>query len=103
MKGTLNASGNWSKGGGAGLFEDPSEAGDSDNRRKERLKARIAGIREALQKARANVQEIKCSVTYRTMTESTDWFALFERQAEVLDQEIESLCEILEGFTDDDA
>jgi hypothetical protein len=91
------------KRGEAGLFEDPSEAGDGDDRRKERLKARIAGIREALQKASGNVQEIKCSVTYRTMTESTDWLALFEKQAEVLDQEIESLCETLEGVTDDDA
>lgn len=91
------------KRGEAGLFEDPSEAGDSDDRRKERLKARITGIREALQKARANVQQIKCSVTYRTMTESTDWLALFERNAEVLDQEIESLCEKLEGMTDDEA
>ena len=91
------------KRGEAGLFEDPSEAGDSDDRRKERLKAKIAGIREALQKARGNIQEIKRSVTYRTMTESTDWFALFEKQAVVLDQEIESLCETLEGMTDDDA
>lgn len=91
------------KRGESGLFQDPSEAGDSDERRIERLKARIAGISEALQKARANVQEIKCSVTYRTMTESTDWLALFEKHAEVLDQEIENLCETLEGMTDDEA
>ena len=91
------------KRGEAGLFEDPSGAGGSDDRRKERLKARIAGIREALLKARGNIQEIKCSITYRTMTESTDWLALFEKQAEVLDQEIESLCETLEGVTDDEA
>lgn len=91
------------KRGEAGLFEDPSESGDSDARRKERLKARIAGIRDALQRARENIQEIKRSVTYQTMTESADWFALFEQQAGVLDQEIESLCETLEGVTDDDA
>jgi hypothetical protein len=91
------------KRGEAGLFEDSSEAGDSDDRRKERLKAKIADIREALQKARGNIQGIKRSVTYRTMTESTDWLALFEKQAEVLDQEIESLCKTLEGVPDDDA
>ena len=87
----------------AGLFDDPGEAGDSDDRKKERLKARIASIREALQKAHGSIQEIKCSVTYRTMTESTDWLALFEKQAVVLDQEIESLCNTLEGVPDDDA
>ena len=56
-----------------------------------------------MQKVRGSIQEIKRSVTYRTMTESADWFALFEKQAEVLDQEIEGLCDTLEGLTDDDA
>jgi hypothetical protein len=91
------------KRGEAGLFEDQSGAGDSDNRIKERLKARIVGIREALERTRGSIQEIKRSATYRTMTESADWLALFEKQAEVLDLEIESLSETLGGMADDDA
>ena len=87
----------------AGLFDARGEAGDRDERRKERLKAKIAGIREALERTRASIQEIKRSATYRTMTESTDWLALFEKQAEVLDLEIESLSETLGGMADDDA
>ncbi len=87
----------------AGLFDAPGEAEDRDERRKERLKARIAGIREALERTRGSIQEIKRSTTYRTMADNTDWFALFEKQAERLDQEIENLSETLEGAVDDDA
>ena len=87
----------------AGLFDAPGEAEDRDERRKERLKARIAGIREALERTRGSIQEIKRSTTYRTMADNTDWFALFEKQAERLDQEIENLSETLEGAADDDA
>ena len=86
----------------AGLFVASGEVGDSEERRKERLRARIAGIREVLERIRSSIQEIKGSATYRTMTESPDWFASFEKQARLLDQEIESLGEILEGVTDDD-
>lgn len=81
----------------AGLFDALAEAGDSDEREKERLKARIACIREALERTRGSIQEIKRSATYRTMTESSDWFALFEKQAQQLDQEIEKLSDTLEG------
>lgn len=91
------------KRGGAGLFEDPSEASKNDDRRKERLKARIAGIREALERTRGSIQEVKRSATYRTMTECADWLTLFRTQAEVLDQEIENLCKTLEGVTNEDA
>lgn len=87
----------------AGLFDASGETGDSDERKKERLKARIAGIREALGRSRSSVQEIKRSTTYQTMTESTDWFSLFEKQAKLLDQEIENLCVTLKEMPDADA
>lgn len=87
----------------AGSFDDPGEVEASDVRRKERLIGRIAGIREALERIRGSIQEIKRSATYQTMTESRDWCALFEKQAGVLDQEIERLSETLEGETNDDA
>ena len=86
-----------------GLFDASGETGDSDERRKDRLKARIAGIREALGRSRSSIQEIKRSTTYQTMAESTDWFSLFEQQAKLLDQEIENLCVTLKEMPDDDA
>lgn len=87
----------------AGLFDASGDAGDSEARRKERLKARIAAIREALERAMANIETIKRSTTYQTMTENADWAALFERQALLLDQEIKSLSVTLEEIEDDDA
>lgn len=87
----------------AGLFDASGETGDSDQRKKDRLKARIAGIREALGRSRSSIQEIKRSMTYQTMMESTDWFSLFEKQAKLLDQEIENLRETLNEIPDDDA
>lgn len=75
----------------AGLFDATDETGDTDERRKERLRARIAGIRESLEKTRANIREIKRSSTYQTMTEHADWAGLFENQAKLLDREIDSL------------
>jgi hypothetical protein len=84
-----------------GLFYASGEVEDNDERKKERLKARIVGIREALKRTRGSIQEIKRSATYRTMTENPDWVALFEKQAKVLDQEIESLSETLDGLADD--
>ena len=75
----------------AGLFEATDEDGDTDERRKERLRARIAGIRESLEKTRANIFEIKRSATYQTMTEHADWAGLFEGQAKLLEREIETL------------
>lgn len=85
----------------AGLFDAPVEKGDSDERKKERLKAKIAGIREALERTRTNVQAIKGSATYQTMTENTDWDVLLESQALLLDQEIENLTVTLEDMQDD--
>lgn len=84
----------------AGLFDAPSETRDSEARRKERLKAKIAGIREALERTRANVQGIKVSTTYQTMKENADWGRLFETQANFLDEEIEKLTSMLEEMKD---
>ena len=85
----------------AGLFDAPSESGDSDERKKERLKAKIADIREALERIRANVQAIKVSTTYQTMTENADWDVLLESQALLMDQEIGNLTVALEDMQDD--
>lgn len=85
----------------AGLFDATHQDGDTDERRKDLLKARIAGIRESTARTRVIVQEIKCSTTYQTMMESTDWFSLFEEQAKLLDQEIEKLCETLKEIPDE--
>lgn len=87
----------------AGLFDATDENGDTDERRKERMKARIAGIRESLEKARANIREIKSSATYKTMTEHTDWVNLFESQAKLLDREIETLATEIEDSQNDHA
>ena len=88
---------------GAGLFDASGDTGDSDQRTKDRLKARIAGIREALERTRGNIQEIKRSSTYQTMTENADWAGLFEKQALLLDQEIKNLSVTLEEMQDDAA
>lgn len=85
----------------AGLFDATHQDGDTDERRKDLLKARIAGICESTARTRVIVQEIKCSTTYQTMMESTDWFSLFEEQAKLLDQEIEKLCETLKEIPDE--
>ncbi len=87
----------------AGLFDASGETGDSNERTKDRLKARIAGIREVLERSRVKIQEMKRSTTYQTMTENADWLFLFEKQAELLDQEIDNLCETLKDMPDEDA
>ena len=87
----------------AGLFEAADNAGDSDERKKERLRARITGIREALERTRTRVDGIKHSSTYQTMTEHPDWTGLFDRQVKLLDQEIENLILALGEMEDDDA
>jgi len=87
----------------AGLFDASGDAGDSEARRNERLKARIASIREALERTRANNETIKRSTTYQTVTENADWAALFEKQALMLDQRIKILSVTLEDIEDDDA
>jgi hypothetical protein len=86
-----------------GLFEAADNAGESDERKKECLRARITGIREALERTRTRVDGIKHSSTYQTMTEHPDWIGLFDQQAMLLDQEIENLTLALEEMEDDDA
>jgi hypothetical protein len=86
-----------------GLFDMTSDPKDSDERRMERLKAKISGIREALERVRASILQIKSSPTYRTMVENPEWIALFEKQAVILDQEIDLLSGTLEGSVHDDA
>lgn len=86
-----------------GLFASASDQDVGDAVRKERLRARITGIRETVESAKAALAAMKGTSTYRTMTESTDWFSLFEKQAELLDQEIENLRENLEGVADANA
>lgn len=88
---------------GAGLFDVTDENGNTDERRKERLRARIAGIRESREKTRANIHEIKRSSTYQTMTEYADWAVLFESQAKLLDREIENLATQLVETQEDHA
>jgi hypothetical protein len=85
----------------AGLFDASDVTGDTDERKKERLKARVAGIREALERMRIHIEAIKRSQTYQTMTEHADWAGLFEKQALLLDQEIENLTVTLEEIQDD--
>jgi hypothetical protein len=85
----------------ADLFDAPGETGDSDERKKERLKAKIAGVREAIERTSANVQAVKASTTYLTMTENEDWNVLLESQALLLDQEIKNLTVTLEDMQDD--
>lgn len=84
----------------AGLFDAKDEATYNDERKKVQLRAKIAGIREALERARAHVREIKHSSTYQTMMENEDWAAMFVTQAQVLDQEIEALAMKLEEMQD---
>jgi hypothetical protein len=87
----------------AGLFVASDDTRGSDERRKEHLKAKIAGIREALAKTQTNIHDVQRSSTYQTMTVHADWGALFESQARLLDQEIESLAAKLEETRDDNA
>lgn len=87
----------------SGLFDMTSDPQDSEERRMERLKAKICGIREALERTRASILQIKSSPTYRTMVENPEWITLFEKQSEILDQEIELLSEKLEESDHDDA
>ncbi len=86
----------------AGLFDVEDDQDDNAERKKERLKAKIEAIREALEKTRREIDIMKQSSTYRTMVENDDWDAVFEEQAELLNQEIENLTAELEA-TDQDS
>lgn len=87
----------------AGLFQAADNFSESDERKKERLKGRITGIREALERTRSHVDGIKRSSTYQTMSQHPDWSGLFDQQAKLLDQEIEKLTLSLKEMEDGDA
>ena len=84
-----------------GLFLPPEVSGETESRTKQRLRARIDGIREAIDRARAGIDAIRRSPSYATMTEHDDWAALFEAQARQLDHEIEKLTITLEEMPDE--
>jgi len=86
----------------AGLFERLGDAAEDDERLKKRLRARIAGIREALANIRASLEAIRTSSTYLTMTDHEDWESLFAEQALLLDREIDNLTASLEENDNDD-
>lgn len=86
----------------AGLFERLGDATEDDERLKKRLRARIAGIREALTNIRASLEAFRTSSTYLTMTDHEDWESLFAEQALLLDREIDNLTASLEENDDDD-
>jgi hypothetical protein len=75
----------------AGLFDVVKEIEVDAGRKKERLRATIDTIRESLKRTCAGIQQIKESTSYQTMVTHTDWSHLFEKQAELLVQEIKSL------------
>ena len=84
-----------------GLFDVEDDQDDNAERKKERLKARIEAIRDALEKTRREIGVMKQSSTYQLMVENEDWDAVFEEQAELLKQEIESLTAELEATVQD--
>jgi hypothetical protein len=84
----------------SGLFDMPYNAANDEAQKKARLKAKIATIREATEKTKTDVNAIKISSTYATMTSHKDWAALFRDQAILLDQEIENLARIMEEEDD---
>jgi len=74
----------------SGLFEAVN-SDDSPEKLKERMRVQIAAVREALAKAREDLDAVKQSTTYRSACEAEDWGAYFEVQARRLDEQIEQL------------
>lgn len=85
----------------AGLFDSIQGDGDQSERKKQRLRAKIAGIREALDRVKQDIKTIQESNTYQVMIQHPDWQALFAQQAQLLDQEIEHLSQELEQENED--
>lgn len=85
----------------AGLFDSIQGDGDQSERKKQRLRAKIAGIREALDRVRQDIKTIQESNTYQVMIQHPDWQSLFAQQAQLLDQEIEHLSQELEKENED--
>ncbi len=86
----------------AGLFDSLQGDGDQSERKKQRLRAQIAGIREALERVRQDLKVIQESNTYQMMTQHPDWETLFAQQAQLLDQEIENLSQELQNESNHD-
>jgi hypothetical protein len=85
----------------AGLFDSIQGDGDQSERKKQRLRAKIAGIREALDRVKQDIKTIQESNTYQVMIQHPDWQALFAQQAQLLDQEIEHLSQEIEQESED--
>lgn len=85
----------------AGLFDTAQEVEIDAARQKERLRAIIDTIRDSMKRTCAGIQQIKESTSYQTMVTHTDWSRLFEKQAELLVQEIESLEATLEELSNE--
>jgi hypothetical protein len=77
----------------SGSFQTSDQIEKNTELKKEQLRAKIAGLSKALEKAQKSVATIKCSKTYKTMMGNPDWSSLFEKQALLLDQEIVNLTE----------
>jgi hypothetical protein len=74
----------------AGLFETEGRD-ENPERRKERLRARIAAVRESLAQTRAELEALKESPSYQSAVGQVDWCAYFEEQGRLLDRQIEQL------------
>jgi hypothetical protein len=85
----------------AGLFDSIQGDGDQSERKKQRLRAKIVGIREALDRLKQEIKTIQKSNTFQVMIQHPDWQALFAQQAQLLDQEIEHLSQELEQENED--
>jgi hypothetical protein len=85
----------------AGLFDSIQGDGDQSERKKQRLRAKIGGIREALDRVKQDIKTIQESNTYQVMIQHPDWQSLFAQQAQLLDQEIEHLSQELEQDNED--
>ncbi len=83
----------------SGLFDAPDNSID-DEAKKKRLKAKIAMVRELLEKTKADINAIKVSKTYATIASHREWTGLFQEQAMLLDQEIDNLTSAKEEKND---
>lgn len=87
-----------------GIFEPNNIEGRSEEEQKENLRERIAAMRETLDKARSDLEAVKVSATYETISETEDWDGYFAERGALLDDEIVNLEDELEtvGVTEED-
>ncbi len=81
----------------SGLFEVIGNQQASAEQKKNRLKAKITVIREALEKTKDKIRVIKKSITYQTIVEHENWADLLEEQSIILDNEIEKIKNLVEN------